>query len=102
MTSNERIRVRTGPTKGELEWHRPNRMTLQNLLKSPLYAGAYAYGRRRIDPRKQQAGRPFTGRTVTAPEDWYVLLQDRFPAYISWEQYQLNLAKLKSRPGPSG
>lgn len=90
------IRVRTLPSKGELEWHRPNRMTLQNLLKSPIYAGAYAYGRRRMDPRKQQAGKPFTGRTVTAPENWYVLLQDRFPAYISWEQYQQNLAKLKS------
>lgn len=27
------IRVRAGPDVGELEWHRPNRMTLQNLLK---------------------------------------------------------------------
>jgi hypothetical protein len=33
------IRVQTGLTKGDLEWHRPNRMTLQNLLKNPLYAG---------------------------------------------------------------
>ena len=45
------IRVRSGLTKGELEWHRPNRMTLQNLLKHPIYAGAYAYGRRQVDPR---------------------------------------------------
>jgi DNA invertase Pin-like site-specific DNA recombinase len=48
------IRVRTGPAKGELEWRRPNRMTLQNLLKSPIYAGAYVYGRRQVDPRKKQ------------------------------------------------
>ncbi len=35
------VRVREGPGKGELEWRRPNRMTLQNLLKNPIYAGAY-------------------------------------------------------------
>jgi len=29
------IRVREGETKGELEWRRPNRMTLQNTLKNP-------------------------------------------------------------------
>src|ERR671933_201932 len=45
------VRVREGPGKGELVWRRPNRMTLQNLLKHPLYAGAYAYGRRQVDPR---------------------------------------------------
>ena len=31
---------REGPAKGPLEWRRPNRMTVQNLLKNPLYAGA--------------------------------------------------------------
>jgi DNA invertase Pin-like site-specific DNA recombinase len=39
------IRLRCGPDKGELCWRRPNRMTLQNILHSPVYAGIYAYGR---------------------------------------------------------
>lgn len=90
------MRVTTGLNKGDLEWHRPNRMTLQNLLKNPLYAGAYVYGRRQVDPRKQQAGRPSTGRVVVDPDNWHVLLPDSYPAYISWEQYQWNLARLKS------
>jgi len=90
------IRVRERLGKGELEWHRPNRMTLQNLLKNPIYAGAYAYGRRQVDPRRKKPGRPSTGRTVTDPEDWFVLLKDRFPAYITWEQYERNLARLKA------
>jgi hypothetical protein len=30
------VRVREGPTKGTLEWRRPNRLTLQNLLKPPI------------------------------------------------------------------
>jgi DNA invertase Pin-like site-specific DNA recombinase len=88
------VRGRAGSGKGELEWRRPNRMTLQNLLKNPLYAGAYAYGRRAVDPRRQQPGRPHTGRRVRAPAEWLVLLPDRFPAYIAWEQYERNLARL--------
>ena len=90
------IRVREGPGKGELEWRRPNRMTLQNLLKNPLYAGAYAYGRRQVDPRTKQPGRPATGRRVRQPDEWYVLLKDRCPAYLSWEQYEQNLARLRA------
>ncbi len=90
------VRAYSGITKGDLEWHRPNRMTLQNLLKNPMYAGAYAYGRRAIDPRRKIPGRPTTGRTVVLPEDCQVLLKDRFPAYITWDQYQAHLDRLKA------
>jgi len=89
------VRVREGEAKGQLEWRRPNRMTLQNTLKNPVYAGAYAYGKRRIDPRKKKPGRPHTGKTVAPPEEWHVLIKDRLPAYISWEQYEKNLKQLE-------
>jgi DNA invertase Pin-like site-specific DNA recombinase len=88
------IRLRDGEAKGELEWRRPNRMTLQNVLKHPIYAGAYTYGRRRVDPRKKKPGRPYTGRTVAPQQAWHVLIKDRLPAYISWERYERNLRRL--------
>jgi len=103
-------RVATGPAKGELEWRRPNRVTLSNLLHHPVYAGAFVYGRRRTDPRRKVPGRPSTGRTVTKPDEWEVLLKDRLPAYISWEQYERNVKQLNAntaqgmgvvRQGPS-
>lgn len=90
------VRVRNGIAKGELRWRRPNRATLHNMLKNPIYAGAYAYGRRRLDRRKRQPGRRGTGRVALSPQEWPVLLKDRFPAYISWERYERNLAKLES------
>lgn len=90
------VRVRIGSNRGDLEWRRPNRMTLQNLLKNPAYAGAYAYGKRQIDSRKKQPGKPSTGRIVSEPEHWHALVKDRLPAYISWEQYQQNLAQLQA------
>lgn len=103
-------RLVSGPRKGELEWRRPNRATLSNLLHNPTYAGAYVYGRRPIDPRRKQPGRPSTGRTVAKPEQWEVLIKDRLPAYISWERYERNLRQLEAntvqalgviRQGPS-
>lgn len=104
------VRCIKGPDKGELEWHRPNRVTLSNVLHNPTYAGAYTYGRRRTDLRRQQPGRPGTGKTVTPREQWHVLLKDRLPAYVSWEQYEANLEQLEQnqaralgapRKGPS-
>ena len=95
-------RLRSGPRTGELDWRRPNRATRSNLLHNPIYAGAYAYGRRRTDPRRRQPGRPSSGRTVAAPEDWEVLLKDRLPAYISWEQYRRNLQQLAANTAQAG
>lgn len=45
-------RVRSGLGKGDLQWRRPNRVTLSPLLHNPIYAGAYVYGRRPTDPRR--------------------------------------------------
>jgi DNA invertase Pin-like site-specific DNA recombinase len=90
------VRLREGEARGELEWRRPNRVLLQNMLKNPIYAGAYAYGRRRVDPRKKKPGRPGTGYVTrpTPSEEWYVLLKDWLPAYISWERYEQNIERL--------
>jgi DNA invertase Pin-like site-specific DNA recombinase len=100
------VRVRGGPNQGQLEWHRPNRATLQNLLHHPIYAGAYRYGHRALDPRKKQPGRRNSGKQFLAPEDCEVLIKDHLPAYISWERYCVNVRRLdanrtnKDRPGP--
>ena len=88
------VRVREGPGKGQLVWRRPNRATLQNLLKHPLYAGAYVYGRRQMDRRRYQPEHPQSGRVVMSRADWHALLPDRCPAYLSWEQYERNQARL--------
>lgn len=88
-------RVRHGLRKGELEWRRPNRVSLSNTLHHPIYAGAYVYGRRPTDPQRKQPGRPSTGRVSTTPEEWEVLIKDKLPAYIGWEQYERNQRQLR-------
>ena len=51
-------------------------------LHNPLYAGAYAFGRRteRHAPLGQKS-------TLVPMEKWHVLIKDHFVGYISWEQF---------------
>ena len=90
------VRVREGQGYGELVWRRPNRATVQMMLKHPLYAGSYVYGRRQDDPRRKQPERPRTGRVVMATDEWLVLLPNRCPAYLSPEQYERNQVRLQA------
>jgi DNA invertase Pin-like site-specific DNA recombinase len=86
-------RRRGGPAKGELVWRCPNRCTLGEMLANPAYAGAYAYGRRAVDPRRRRPGHPGSGRIRRAPGEM-ILLKDRWPAYISWQDHERNCAQV--------
>jgi DNA invertase Pin-like site-specific DNA recombinase len=88
------VRLHSGPAKGEIEWRRPTRETLQIMLHNPVYAGYYAYGRRQAGPRRTVPGRPGTGRVVKEASAWLVLLPGRMPAYITPEQYEANVARM--------
>jgi DNA invertase Pin-like site-specific DNA recombinase len=88
------VRPHSGPNRGGLEWRRPNRATLQNLLSHPVYAGAYRYGRRHTDVRRNQPGCRASGRQSRSAEGGLVLIRDRLPAYITWERFRANQERL--------
>jgi DNA invertase Pin-like site-specific DNA recombinase len=99
------VRPHYGPNRGQLEWRRPNRSTLSDLVRHPAYAGAYRYGYRQTDPRRKTPGRPSSGQTTRRPEQCHVLIRDRVPAYITWDRFQANQERLKAnqnRPGSPG
>jgi DNA invertase Pin-like site-specific DNA recombinase len=88
------VRPHFGLNRGELEWRRTNRVTLLGMLRHPIYAGAYRWGHRELDPRKKAPGRPSTGRTFKPLDACRVLIRDRFPAYITWDQFKANQKQL--------
>jgi DNA invertase Pin-like site-specific DNA recombinase len=90
------IRPLHGPNRGQLEWRRPNRVTLQYLLHHPIYAGYYRWGHRACDPRRKVGGRPGTGRTVRSPGECLVLLEGRCPAYITADRFWANQRRLEA------
>jgi DNA invertase Pin-like site-specific DNA recombinase len=96
-----------GPERGQLRWRPPHRETLRQLVRNPAYAGAYTWGRYATDPRRVRPGRRGSGRVRREPQDCPVFLRDNHPAYLTWEQYQSNLRRLKQHrrhgpvPGPA-
>src|SRR5262245_28972454 len=90
------VRPHHGPNRGQLEWRRPNRATLQYLLRHPIYAGYYRWGHRPCDPRRKVGGRPGSGRTVRSPEECLVLLEGRCPACITPERFWENQRRLQA------
>lgn len=89
------LRRRSGPDRGTLDWRPPCRETIRHVLRHPIYADTYIYGFRPVDPRRREPGRPKGGRSSgLAPEECEVFLKDRFPAYISWERFEANRARL--------
>jgi len=88
------IRPHSGVDRGVLQWRRPGRVMLGNMLSHPLYAGAYTWGRRPTNRRRRTAsGRPAKGRQLAASA-CAVFLKDRCPAYITWERHEANLKQL--------
>lgn len=89
------VRSQSRLNRGRLDWRAPCRETVRQILRHPMYAGAYRYGCRPTDTRRQRPGHPRSGRgSGLAAEDCLVLLKDRFPAYISWERFEANQARL--------
>jgi DNA invertase Pin-like site-specific DNA recombinase len=85
-------RAAAGPRKGELLWVPLSVGRAGSVMHNPFYAGAYAFGRGRF--RKQPDGRY---RHEHLPQDqWQVLIRDAHPGYISWQEYESNLQRLRA------
>lgn len=89
------VRPTGGANRGQVEWRLPCRTTVVNLLHNPIYAGAYAYGRRGRNARRLDGGRPRSRHPSRDRSTWLVLLRDRVPAYISWDRYEANIRRLE-------
>jgi DNA invertase Pin-like site-specific DNA recombinase len=89
------FRRHRGGRIGELEWRPPSPARILSILRHPIYAGAYAYGMHRAGTKDPATGRAEGGKWFVPPEELAVLLRDRLPAYISWDQYLTNQEKLK-------
>jgi DNA invertase Pin-like site-specific DNA recombinase len=91
---------------GQLEWRLATPTIVMTALHHPLYAGAYAWGRRYTETRVDPSGRITRSRKrIRPPMEWTVLLHDRAPAYITWDRYLENqrlLLENQRRPATKG
>lgn len=83
--------VRGGPQHAELMWKDLSYSMLSRVLHNPRYAGAFVFGRTKS--RRALDGKGHA--TTRLPQDqWQVVIHNAHPGYISWEQYEANVARL--------
>ena len=70
----------------KLYWKQPSRSDISCFLKNPAYAGAYAFGKTQLIPCNNNPHK--TKNKVMSQENWKHIIQDQYPGYIDWEQYQ--------------
>lgn len=80
-----------GPRHGEILWSELTHSRTLFVLHNPTYAGAFTFGRTR------QRKRP-DGSTINKhlpQSEWTTLIRDAHEGYLSWEQYEQNLQRLR-------
>ena len=82
-----------GPRQGELSWTALQHNQVMRTLRNPRYAGAFFFGRTRY--RKKLPGTSSGGTKSVPREQWHALIQNTHPGYISWDDYEENLRRLK-------
>lgn len=81
---------RQGPHRNRIGWKPPAYHNVLMVLRNPLYAGAYAFGRTGIRTEVVD-GRARKSNGQRKPmERWSVLLRDHHAGYISWDEYLAN------------
>jgi len=84
-------RVRSGPAKGELRWGILTHDHVRRMLHNPRYAGAFSYGRTTVHRR----GDGHVSIERLPRDQWQVLIRDAHVGYITWAEYERNLAQLR-------
>jgi len=83
-----------GESGRELVWKLPVYNTLWHMLRNPMYAGAYAFGKTEARTRVVEGRARKTIGHSKPLDNWTVLIRGHHPGYIPWEQYDRNQALL--------
>ena len=82
--------LRQGRRGGHIGWRSPAYHSILAILRHPMYAGAYVFGRKGqrseiVDGRARK-----TDGHAKPRSEWSVLLRDHHPGYITWEEFEAN------------
>jgi len=83
-------------------WRLPTYRMVLSMVRSPFYAGAYAFGRRESRTRVVDGRATRTSGHHKPMARWTALIRDHHPGYISWEQFERNQRLLEENTHMKG
>lgn len=86
----------------EIVWQPARYHAVLSVLKNPMYAGAYTYGRTRRTVRIEEGRKKVARQLRRKQTDWAVLIQDHHEGYITWDVYQSNQALIAHNENAKG
>ncbi|HYN64759.1 MAG TPA: recombinase family protein, partial [Candidatus Limnocylindrales bacterium] len=85
-----------------ITWRLPTYRMVLSMVRSPFYAGAYAFGRRESRTRIVDGRATRTSGHHKPLARWTALIRDHHPGYISWEQFERNQRLLEENTHMKG
>jgi DNA invertase Pin-like site-specific DNA recombinase len=76
-------------------WRSPTYSRIISILKNPIYAGAFVYGRRKTETVVRNGRTRRTGSHEIPRDQWEVLLPDHHEEYITWDEFLRHETQLK-------
>jgi len=74
----------------EVVWQPARYHAVHSVLKNPIYAGAYTYGRSQTVRRLEAGQKRVVRQLRRRREEWSVLILDHHEGYIDWQVYESN------------
>jgi DNA invertase Pin-like site-specific DNA recombinase len=85
-----------------ITWRLPTYRMVLSMVRSPFYAGAYAFGRRESRTRVVDGRATRTSGHTKPMARWTSLIRDHHPGYIPWEQFERNQQLLEENAHMKG
>jgi DNA invertase Pin-like site-specific DNA recombinase len=98
----EGARLPSRDQQGHLVWRPAGLGRIVEVLKNPIYAGAFVYGRTMRRTVIKDGRQHRTAGHARPPEEWPVVLKDHHPGYLSWADYEANQQRLRENAAMRG
>jgi DNA invertase Pin-like site-specific DNA recombinase len=81
------LQLPTHNARGELFWRRPGYRGVHRMITSPIYGGAYTYGKTEHVVRYEGGG-PRRQSRRKPRDQWLAMIPNAHEGYISWEEFE--------------
>jgi DNA invertase Pin-like site-specific DNA recombinase len=99
LLEEDRKLPRRATSDRQVRWMTATYKAIHDILTNPVFAGAYAYGRKRTE-RRVHNGVVSEHQRRAPREEWHVCIEDHHPGYITFERYLANQQQLRANWRP--